>query len=171
MSRRQHHYPGFRTILLSFNLSTLGIIIAVVIFLFARLYTIIDDMQNRIQQYILLNQLSTELKNSEYEFTLFFTEYREKSTFGLTKEDKNSLKEIWNTSLNLRNQALYTTSRLEYEYEKSPEKYFLNRGIRSGIEFINTTCQEFLNEDFTLNTEAYKTYYQVLKVFSEVIAY
>lgn len=174
MSRRSQHYPGFRTILLSFNLSTLGIIIAVVIALFAFLYTIIDDMQNRIQQYILLNQLSTELNTSEYEFTLFFTEYRERSTSApdakepLSKADKNYLIEIWNTSMNLRTQALYTTSRLESDYEKNPEKYFLNRGIRHGIEFVNNTCQEFLNEDFSLNTESYKKYYQVLKVYSYI---
>lgn len=171
MSRRQHHYPGFRTILLSFNLSTLGIIIAVVILFFASLYKIIDDMHNRIQQYILLNQLSTELKNSEYEFTLFFNEYREKSAYGLTREDKNVLNEIWKASLNLRNQALYTSSLLEKDYEKNPEKYFLNRGIINGIEFINNSCNEFLNEDFTLNTEAYKKYYSALKVYSYIKNY
>ena len=177
MQKRQHHYPGFRTILLSFNLSSLGIIIAVVLLFFTSLYTIINDMQNRIQQYILLNQLSTELKNSEYQLTMFFNEYREKTADGkdsaktLSSHDKNYLKDIWTASMNLRNQALYTTSRLESDYEKNPEKYFLNRGIQSGIEFINTTCQEFLNEDFTLNTESYKKYYHALKVYNYIKNY
>ena len=142
MKKRSRHYPGFRTILLSFNLGTIVIVMTVILVFFAGLYKIIYDMQDRIQQYILLNQLSTEIKNAEYQFTFFFNEYREKSVNPLTAEDEAQLTALWENSYSIRNQAMKTAAQLESNYDRSPQKYFLNRGIIFGLEFINKTCNE-----------------------------
>ncbi len=171
MKKRSRHYPGFRTILLSFNLGTIVIVMTVILVFFAGLYKIIYDMQDRIQQYILLNQLSTEIKNAEYQFTFFFNEYREKSVNPLTAEDEAQLTALWENTYSIRNQAMKTAAQLESNYDRSPQKYFLNRGIIFGLEFINKTCNELLNDNFSIDTESYKKYYQIIKVFSYIENY
>ena len=171
MKKRSRHYPGFRTILLSFCVSATLIIMTVICIVFAGLYKIIYDMQDRIQQYILLNQLSTEIKNAEYQFTFFFNEYREKTTNSLTAEEESQLMILWKNSYSIRSQAMKTAARLDSNYDRSPQKYFLNRGIRFGLEFIDKTCEELLNDDFSIDTESYKKYYQIIKVFSYIENY
>lgn len=171
MSKSYHHIPGFRTILLSNNLSVLGIVIVLVILLFARLYSIIDDMQGRIQQYILLDQLSTEIKNSRDMFIRSFDEIRSLSETGIEEDDINKLSNLLMQSSVFRNKALLTIHMLDSDYTKSPDKYFLNRGIVNGLIYINNLCNELDDEHFILTTDSYIKYYQVLKVFEYIQNY
>lgn len=170
MSKR-HYIPGFRTMLLSINLSALGIVILLVFFLFAGLYSVIDDMEGRIQQYILLDQLSKEIKNGHDSFIQAFEEIRLSAGKEIEAEDVTRLSDLSMKSSVYRHKALLTVRMLDSDYSRSPDKYFLNRGIVNGLQYINGLCDELDEQHFVMTTDSYIKYYQVLKIFGYIQDY
>ena len=161
--KKPHHIPGFRSILLAFSLSMLTGVLAVVLVLFTQLYSVIGDMESRIEQYIILDKLSGELRHGKESFMELFSL--------MEKRDLAQLKQAAADSAFFRYRALLEVRSLQSDYEKSPEKYFLNRGIVNGLEFINDICIDFENDAPVLKPETYTQYYRVLKVYDYLLNY
>lgn len=168
--------PGLRTIMLSFSLCMVGIIAAVTVFLFAGFYSVIIDMENRIQKYIILDQLSSELKLGKNEFIHLFDEIRsretdEVKTYEQNLKDLHDFKELSINAAYYRYKALLTVRSLTGEYQEDHEQYYLNRGIENGIQYINEACSKIEENNFHLSQETYTSYYNILLVFNYIQDY
>ncbi|MCR5288837.1 MAG: sensor histidine kinase [Treponema sp.] len=160
---KEKYIPGFRSILLSFSLSMLGVIVFICFILFARLYIVIGDMEERMQQYIYLNQLSEDLEKSKASFIQYFSSFE--------AGDEQKMQSAKTLVAMHRYQALRIAHLLQSDYDASPQKYFLNRGIVNGLNYITGVLLNWDETTPELTTATYNLYYRVLRVFDYLSLY
>lgn len=149
--------------MLSLCLSMLGVVFVAGTVLFARVYTVVGDMENRIEQYILMERLSQELREGRRAFADWFAAIENRDTAAAD----TAVQQVGY----YRYRALYTVRLLNADYDESPQMYFLNRGIVNGLSFIENTVYALDRPVVELTAATYNTYYQVLKVFDYLLTY
>jgi two-component system, sensor histidine kinase YesM len=157
------YFSGFRTLLLTFTFCMLGAVLSVVMIFFMQIYSVINDMSARITQYITIDQLSNELQAGKEAFSRFFSTVESGETISIEQDAQ--------TAAVLRYKALLTIKTLNADYAESPQKYFLNRAIINGLDFINQKSVQLEESSTNLKPETYKCYYQVLKVYDYLLQY
>lgn len=167
--KKHEHQFGFRTILLSFGICLTAVIVSVALFLFTKLYSVINDMEECIDQYITLDNAGRELQQAKISFENFF-DVLSKNT-GVSDETATNIEEASSTASYHRYRALLDIKTLDADYAKSHEQYFLNRSIVNGLEWIDDICTDLEKNRKNFTPQTYSQYYQVKKTFDYLLDY
>ena len=154
---------SFRTILLTYNLVMLLIVLLLAVVLFASLYRIVDDMQTRIQQYITINRLAGELSAGKENFSDLFAAVQEPG--------RKDVGDFVQAHRYMQYRALLNASTLSVPYEENPEKYFLANAIINGINYISSLADDLEQADPVITPETFAKYYRGVKVYDYILDY
>ncbi|MCR5125479.1 MAG: histidine kinase [Treponema sp.] len=150
--------------ILSFSLSLVALALIVFSVLLFQLYSVDDDMAERINQYITLNKVSLEIQKSRSNFQKFFEAVQE--------YEYEDAKKFAKESLVSRHKSILLTRNLKSSYSESPSMYFLNRSIINALVYLNENTQPFEEFAFDMSEEErYKLYYRYLHVFDYLLKY
>lgn len=161
--QKQKSQISFRAILLSYNLVMLFIVLLLVVILFAGLYRIVDDMQGRIQQYILINRLSTELSSGKAKFMSLFE--------AIQDDGVDDVGDFVQDHRYIQYRALLDANSLSVPYEENPQKYFLANAIINGINHTSDLAGDLEAAEGKITPEIFTTYYWGLKVYDYLLDY
>ncbi len=154
---------SFRTILLTYNLVMLFIVLLLAVVLFASLYSIVDDMQTRIQQYITINRLAGELSAGRENFINLFN--------AIQNPAEDDVDEYLQSHRYMQYRALLNANTLSVPYEESPEKHFLANAIINGINYTSVLAEELETADPEITPEIFTQYYWGIKVYDYLLDY
>ncbi len=154
---------SFRTVLLTYNLVMLFVVLLLAVVLFASLYSIVGDMQTRIQRYITINRLAGELASGKEDFMDLFAAIQE--------SDRQEVGELLKAHRYTQYRALLNANTLNVPYEENPEKYFLANAIINGINYIGALVEDLEQGVAEISPEIFTKYYWGLKVYDYVLDY
>jgi len=142
-------------------MSMLIVVLITAMIMFAQLYSVIGDMEDRIQQYITMDQLSGQLRNGKIAFISAFSKMQNGELDGMGKSASDSAF--------YRYRALITVRTLKSNYDDNHQKYFLNRAIINGLEYLNDNSNIFKTKKGVITPETYTLYYRDLKVYDYLL--
>lgn len=163
MDRKRTRQFGFRTILLTYGICITAVIVAVAFFLFTRLYSVINDMEDCIDQYVTLDNAGRELQQAKMSFIVFFDTIKRGSAG--SDDPAAALEQASSTAAYHRYRARLDIMTMPADYERSHEQYFLNRGIVNGLEYLDEISSQIEKDKNKVSPQTYGLYYQTLKVF------
>ncbi len=146
--------------LLSYNLGMLIIILASVIILFGLLFTLLAQMQSRNSQYEAINTLSRQISQHRLLFTQIIGEDDPLAASSLNEE-----LEILNHDLRI------TLHRLAVDYESDSSRYFIQKGIANGLQFIAESLEALLSMEDRQSPEYFSRFYATDKVYTYLQEY
>jgi two-component system, sensor histidine kinase YesM len=163
MDQKSTRQFGFRMILLTYGICITAVIVAVAFFLFTRLYSVINDMEDCIDQYVTLDNAGRELQQAKMSFILFFDTIKSGSVG--SDDPAAELEQASATAAYHRYRARLDIMTMPADYERSHEQYFLNRGIVNGLEYLDEISSQIEKDKNKVSPQTYGLYYQALKVF------
>lgn len=153
---------SFKTILFGYNSIMVLIILALGIGFFLGMYAVVDDMENRIGQYMVINKLSKELREGRDAYAGILQAVHD--------SNDDTLSALVTTLHTQLEKADKDASLLVVPYEGNPDKYFLSRAILNGIGYLEDFSDEW-GRNTTFTPEVFAKYYQGLSVFNYLLGY
>ncbi len=147
---------------MSYSFILLGLVFLIALILFAGMYSVVDDMQERISQYVKINQLSSDLSKAKVQFTDYFDALQG----GDSEEALLRYADLRATQY----KSLLGAKNLKVPYEVNKDKYFLSNSIANGLEHIMGLIDDISeNGSIPIQPEVFSKYYWGLKVYDYLL--